>query len=231
MVDVVRMSPRSRSTRALAAALALLLTALPAARAWADTPPAPPTPATPGQAHFLAGRAAYQAGSFAVAAQEFQAAYDLDKLPGLLYNVGRSYHSQYLLVNEDITLQAALVAYRRYLAEEPGGKYRKEAIQALGDLTFIASHKEPPKPSPSPDETRTSQPQIGVLTPRPLPPPVVAPLPPMATPYETPKPRKWVTPVVVVSSIVVVGLALGLGLGLGLKSNNDGGTLGKFPYP
>ena len=220
------MWPRSRFVRALAGLLVALI-ALPAARVHADP--------TPGQIHYTAGRAAYQQGQFAAAAQEFQMAYDMDHLPGLLYNVARSHHSQYLVQADDATLQAAIVAYRQYLAAEPGGRYRKETLQALSELTFIASQREPPK-RPTPEPKPVEPPRIVEPTPapyRPLPPPVVI-APPTDKVYEAPPSRRWVTPVVVVASLAAVGLALGLGLGLGLKSGGggDGGTLGKWqPYP
>jgi hypothetical protein len=232
--------------RALASLLALLLLA-PAGRARAEGS------ATAGQIHFNAGRAAYQQGHFADAAGEFQAAYDLDHLPGLLYNVARSHHNQYLLAPTDETLQRAMAAYRRYLAEAPQGRYRKEAIQALGELTLLVSRQAPPPapapPSPAPSSSPSSSsklppdeepepprpapraPTTDRVTAQPLPPPVMAPRP-YVTPYVIERPRRWVTPVVVVSVITVVGLALGLGLGLGLRHDGgSGGSLGKVTYP
>jgi tetratricopeptide (TPR) repeat protein len=197
-----------------------------------------------GEAHFLAGKTAYQQGKFAEAARQFKAAYEIDHLPDLIYDVGRSCHNLYLLSPDDAILREAIAAYRRYLTEFPEGRYRKEAMQSLNELTLIAAHQVPPPPIKDddpyelvPDKAPDKAPPVPAPAPvvlPPLPPPIAAPLPPWR-PYVVDKPspkRAWVTPVAVVSSIAVTALALGLGLGLGLHSGgSDGGTLGKWSYP
>src|SRR5689334_22116282 len=208
----------ARKSPALASVLVALLVISPSlARADGAASPA-------GLAHFTAGRAAYRDAKLDLAAREFQAAYDLDHLAELLYDVARSRHDQYLLAPDAATLQLAIAAYRRYVAEAPNGKYRKESIQALDALVYVASRQIEPAPPPKPP--------LDDDEPTPPPPPVMAPPPPI-DPYivKAPAPRRWVTPVVVVASVAVVGLALGLGLGLGLHGSSDGGSLGKVATP
>jgi hypothetical protein len=205
---------------------------------------------TRGQTHFNAGRVAYQQGRFAEAAREFKAAYEIDHLPDLLYDVARSCHNLYLAAPDPDTLKEAIATYRRYINEFPDAPHLKDAIQALGELTVIASSSATPPSSvdnkqpaaAGAGETETDKqdapapltvaPPPKVVSPPPAvaasaetAPPLVAPplyVAPRVTPPYVPAPRKygWVAPVVVP---VAVGVATAVTLGLiyGLRHSSD----------
>lgn len=81
------------------------------------------------RAHFRVGRTLYDAGRFAEAAVEFEAAYGLSGRPDLLYNI-------YLAHRDAQQSEAALTALRNYLAAVPDAPDR-EHLQAR--LTALES--------------------------------------------------------------------------------------------
>lgn len=80
---------RTRGSRAVAAAIAVVLTT---AQAAAQSPaPVPPSVATEARAHFERGVTFYDEGDYPAALVEFKRAYSLDPIWQVLFNVGQSY--------------------------------------------------------------------------------------------------------------------------------------------
>src|SRR5262245_14385332 len=96
-------------TLALALLVALLGTAGTAA---AQAPAGAGKQFSAGQKDFAKGRYFFRKGKYALAAAEFQAAYDLGKDPAVLENIGESW-------DKAGDAQKAVDAYRRYVAEAP----------------------------------------------------------------------------------------------------------------
>lgn len=123
--------------RAAAAALVLVVALAGAARAQ------PPTKAE-AEKRFQAAEALYKRGEYLAAAAEYQAAYDLSGLAGLLYNVAQSYR----LGGERAK---AVVAYRAFLEkapEHPLAAVARGHLEALeGELAAEQPAEEPP-PAP-----------------------------------------------------------------------------------
>jgi iron complex outermembrane receptor protein len=152
------------------------------------------------KAHFAAGSAFYDAGSYDRAVEEYLAAYRLFPKADFLFNIAQAYR----LKGEK---RPSLAYYRRYLAEVPAGRGSAEAQQYVQQLEQELDQEPPPPPL--------------VETPRPAPPPTV-----IAPSVEKPAPaivavppapsRKWVWVGVGVGA-VVVAIALGIGLGFGLS--------------
>jgi hypothetical protein len=124
------------------AALAFL-TSLAAASALADDAPA--------KQHFDAGAAAYDAGRYADAAWEFEAARAAGPSPELDFNVGRARDRMG-------DAKAAVEAYGRYLAARPGAADAGEVRARVSALRAELAKKEPtpvlvvnqPAPVPAP---------------------------------------------------------------------------------
>jgi len=77
--------------------------------------------------HFAVAQDAFQAGQYKRAAEEYQAAYDITRDGGLLFNIGESWQRAG-------DAQKALAAYRAYIKDQPEGADRPEAekrVQAL----------------------------------------------------------------------------------------------------
>jgi hypothetical protein len=113
----------------------------------------------PGKALFEAGRRAYREGRFEEASRAFLAAYDLDRLPELLFNVALSEGRAATIEARPERLRAALSAYERYLAEAPHGAHREEAARSASELKEWLGRLEPPPvrdsvtPAPKRDAT------------------------------------------------------------------------------
>jgi tetratricopeptide (TPR) repeat protein len=127
---------RARRTTAAAAAAALALAlAGSATPARADGPgPAGPA-ATVARPRVEAGVRAYEAGDFAAASREFEAAYRIDPAPATLYAWAQS-------LRQGGRCSEAIDAYRRYLATNP------DELQAAAATTGIALC-EAAKPAPA----------------------------------------------------------------------------------
>ena len=91
-------------------------------------------------AHFDAGQQAFAAGRYKVAADEFQAAYDITKDPALLFNIGESQQRAG-------DAKKALAAYRAYVKEQPGAPDRAEVEARIKALEEALA--PPPAPGPS----------------------------------------------------------------------------------
>jgi hypothetical protein len=92
---------------------------------------------------FLAGRQAYQDGRLDVAESSFDAAYNLEPLPALLFNLAQTYRKQFLISADPGKLKRAVESYRKYLSDAPTGPNRELATQALADLTPILARSAP----------------------------------------------------------------------------------------
>jgi hypothetical protein len=84
--------------------------------------------------YVTAGGHAYEAGQFLAAVQAFEQAYRIAPRPIVLFDIAQGYHRQYTVDHAVLNLKSAVDHYRRYVAEDPKGKRRLEAVQALGDL-------------------------------------------------------------------------------------------------
>ncbi len=87
------------------------------------------------RAHFRVARTLYDAGRFAEAAVEFEAAYGLSGRPDLLYNI-------YLSHRDAQNEEAALVALRNYLASVPNAPDREHLEARLAALEATVAEAE-----------------------------------------------------------------------------------------
>lgn len=87
------------------------------------------------RAHFAVGRAMYDAGRFAEAANEFQQAYDLSHRPQLLYNL-------YIAYRDSSQLVRARDALRQYLAEVSEIPNRLHLVSRLEALEAQIAEEE-----------------------------------------------------------------------------------------
>jgi tetratricopeptide (TPR) repeat protein len=117
--------------RAVAVLLVLALLA-PAARANDSSDSA--------KEHFQRGRTLHDAGSYAEAVIEYQAAYSLAPRPELLFNIGQCYR---LMHNRE----RAVMYYERYLALVPEGG---AADDARGHVAALRAQLPPPQAAPPP---------------------------------------------------------------------------------
>jgi tetratricopeptide (TPR) repeat protein len=128
--------------------------------ALAGTARAQPGNEAEAEKRFQQAEALYKRGEYLAAAAEYQAAYDLSGLPGLLYNVAQSYR----LGGEK---KKAAEAYRLFLDKAPGHQLAPVARGHLAALERdLASSTLPPEgpdtpdrpPNPRPDLTRRAAP-------------------------------------------------------------------------
>jgi len=107
------------------------------------------------QAHFQAGRDAFQANDFARAVQEFKAAQALRYSPKLDYNIGMAYER----MNKP---RAAAKYYRRYLEQMPGAPNTSEVQQKIAALESL-----PVPPQAGGEEGETVAPPPPTYAPQP----------------------------------------------------------------
>lgn len=88
--------------------------------------------------YFEAGSQAYQAGDFLAAASAFEEAQNLSPRPAIIFSTAQAYRQQYFVDRDAAKLARAIELYGRYLAEEPRGARRSDAIQHLEDLKVEA---------------------------------------------------------------------------------------------
>ena len=126
---------RSATERAVAVLLVVALLA-PAARA--------DDAADAAKEHFQRGRSLHDAGSYADAVIEYQAAYSLASRPELLFNIAQCYR---LMHNRE----RAVMYYERYLALVPAGGAADDARGHIAALRAqLPSPQSPPAPAPAP---------------------------------------------------------------------------------
>lgn len=121
------------------AALLLLLVTLGATRpAFADAPDDPRA-----RAFFAVGVQAYGKGQYPMAIESFQQAYAIAPRPGLLFSLAQAHQKQFRAGADEKHLQAALDYYRKYLAADPNGNRRGEALTAIQALSTVAAQLHP----------------------------------------------------------------------------------------
>jgi tetratricopeptide (TPR) repeat protein len=89
------------------------------------------------RAYFETGAKAYEKGDYPNAIRAFDQAYALTKRPGLIFSIAQSYKRQYGLDAKPANLRKALEYYRRFLAEDKGGKRRGDASSAIIEIEAI----------------------------------------------------------------------------------------------
>jgi tetratricopeptide (TPR) repeat protein len=190
----------------------LLLAALGVALVGAEVraqpqPPPASDPAADAEKRFLAGEELYRAGKYLEAAAEYQEAYRLSKLPGLLFNVAQSFR----LADRP---QEALDHYREFLVRAPEHQLAAVAREHIAALEkVIAAETTPPAPGEQP--RRHDQPQ----------PPQHAPAPAMITRTAPADARGRELRVAGLASAAVgVGL-LGVGVYHGLRARDASSTI------
>lgn len=97
--------------------------------------------------HFMRGRDAFSLGDFALAAREFDQAYQLSRRPQLLYNIGTAYERLH-------NWNEANVAFHRYLDEVPGAPDRPEVEARLRMIEVELQHQAEALQTPTQTNTR-----------------------------------------------------------------------------
>jgi len=158
------------------------------------------------KAHFKSGKALQDAGKYSEAADEYQAAYDNDPRPAMLFNIAQAHR----LAGHKKT---ALDFYQRYLTDEPSGAGAREARQWVTELQREVDAEKPVVPdkpvTPTPPVTPPSK-------------PVVAPHPPPQARTTTKSSPQLRIAGLVVGGIGVASLAAGVAFGLKAQSAADG---------
>jgi tetratricopeptide (TPR) repeat protein len=109
------------------------------------------------KAHFIAGDALYNAGSYADALREFLASYEFAPLPDLLLNAGQCYRKLG-------QLDKALEMYERYLAQAPKDDPWQQKVRHYIDEVRAQQQQQaqaaaaPTAPTPAPGATSTTAP-------------------------------------------------------------------------
>lgn len=151
----------SRALGALAAALSLLLgaTVSPVLAAAPSAPAAQrPVPARQAQArrHFRRGEAAFAKGDFRAALIEYDRAFRLVPLAGLLFNIGQCHRN--LGAHE-----RAIYSYQLYLARLPQAPNREAVLALIAELKPLVVRPDAPGGSGSgaQGQTKPSSPRTG----------------------------------------------------------------------
>jgi hypothetical protein len=117
--------------------------------AGAGAAPAPPEDRA--KAFFQAGAQAYDNGRFDDAAQAFEEAYTLAKLPAILFSMAQAERKQFYVSRQREFLLRAQAHYRAYL--DSNGIRRADAADALAELEAAAARlTSAPAPIPAPVE-------------------------------------------------------------------------------
>jgi len=160
------------------------------------------------KAHFKSGKALQDAGKYSEAADEYQAAYDLDPRPAMLFNIAQAHR----LAGHKKT---ALDYYQRYLSDEPSGAGAREARQWVVELQRQLDAEKPVVPE-TPTVTAPVTPPSGMQ-------------PPPHEPVQV-RTTKKSSPQLRITGLVVggVGLAsLAAGVAFGFKARSASDTISK----
>jgi tetratricopeptide (TPR) repeat protein len=184
--------------------------------------------------HYKKGISYYALQKFAEAAAEYEAAFEMQPDPALLYNAAQAHR---LAGNKQRAL-ALYMSFLRMFPEKDDGTVLKhiaalrQAIEAEGKAA-----RQPPTETRTPADTKEPPTPPPPETAKPATPPTTAP----ATSNneltrEAPPPAKKKTPGwvwgVVAGAVVVVGVGLGVGLGIGLSGNEyPSPSVGKGTIP
>ena len=196
---------------------------------------------TKAKQHYVAGKTAFDSGDYATALTEYNQAYTLLPLPGLLFNIGQCYRNLE-------RAQEAINAFNLYLEKSPKAANRTGVEKLIAELEQVLKEAAPPEPKPvepKPVETDpgtdAADPLTGTLDTDPdgdkpdddpvivaatTPPPPTNPDPPTATPVY----KKWWFWTIV--GVVVAGGA-GAGAYFGTRSGDPAmpnSSLGVLDY-
>lgn len=193
--------------------LCVILTLLLAAPAFGDTETA--------KAQYKKGLSAYALGDYAEAAKAYEAAFNAEPDPALLYNAAQAHR---LAGNK----ARALTLYRNYIKLFPAHAAKSEAPRHVNNLQAAIESDRKAATAPPTEPVAPANPPAPVNVVEPVKPPPVATTPPPTTTTspevslveKTSPPKKRTPPWVwgvVAGGIVVVGVGLGVGLGIALQ--------------
>jgi tetratricopeptide (TPR) repeat protein len=169
------------------------------------------------RAHFQKGETLHEQGKFDQAIREYQKAYELARLPALLYNIGQVYR----LKGDRV---AAVTFYNRYLEAAPDGRGAPRARQFLEDLNRELEAEAEKLRRAGDDEVEGAV-QGGAPIPviiQPAPPPVVLAPPPVTLIEDRGGTLRTVGLVTGGAGVVVLGAGVFFGLqGRALKQDLD----------
>jgi hypothetical protein len=167
------------------------------------------------RAHFKQGRAYQEAGAYTQAVAEFEAAYALDPLPELLFNIGQALR----LAGRK---QDALDRFKQYLEVQPNGRGADEARQHVATLTRELEAEKPapaadPVPAPAADPVPAP-----AADPAPAPAPAPAPLAAPVARDDQPRPGGTLRLVgIITAGAGLVGIGVGVKFGLDASKTDD----------
>jgi tetratricopeptide (TPR) repeat protein len=84
--------------------------------------------------YFEAGRSAYEAGHYSIAAAAFEEAYKLSPRPPVIFSLAQAHRQQYLADRSPARLERALALFREYVKMVPAGGRHDHARQHIVDL-------------------------------------------------------------------------------------------------
>jgi PEGA domain len=88
---------------------------------------------------FDAGAQAFAAGRYKEAVESFSEAYALSGKPQAVFSLAQAERRLYLVSNEPQHLQSSIAHFRKYLEMVPDGGRRNDAVEALEQLTVLAT--------------------------------------------------------------------------------------------
>lgn len=173
--------------------------------------PANTTSAEEARAHYKKGLSYYALQKYAEAANEYEAAFELEPDPALLYNAAQAHR----LAGGKTR---ALALYQSYLRLFPGQSNRNDVQRHIAALKIAIesdakSRSNTPTDPIGPTTNNVPEPKPEPSKPEPQPQPILVVTPPPKTDRKV-KPWVWG---VVAGGVVVLGVGLGVGLGLGLS--------------
>lgn len=123
---------------------------------------------------FRAGEQAYHAGKYGLAAQAFEASYDILPAPQIAFSLAQAYRLQYFVDKDASGLRRAVELFRLYLDRTPRGGRRDVAVTHLAELEPILMRMEtaaasaehgPGQPSEIPAGTRSGLAEVMLTSP------------------------------------------------------------------
>jgi hypothetical protein len=83
---------------------------------------------------FDAGKQAYEAGQYALAATAFEEAFRLAPRPTVAFSMAQAYRRQFFVDRDAAKLKRALDLYKQYIVDVPEGGRRDDAVQYIAEL-------------------------------------------------------------------------------------------------
>lgn len=135
--------------------------------------------------HFELGNTYYEVSNYAQALAEFQKAYELEPLPGLIYNIARCHE----LLNN---LKEAIAQYRLFLEKSPESKDRATVELRIKNLEKRLEQTRETSPTPPQAQAKpTEAVPTPAASPRGNPEPPVAGVVTEEAPRPSARPRSW----------------------------------------